>query len=133
MIILKTETFEKETKELIFINFINFFIRQNGASGFPGKNPLPKLGKVPEGTPDKAVKIKTVENQALIFRLSGDTNPIHVDPSAAKMAKLKQPILHGLCTLSTSMKAIAMDVLKGNQDVIKNYHVRFLGMVFPGD
>lgn len=50
-----------------------------------------------------------------MFRLSGDTNPIHVDPSAAKMAKLKQPILHGLCTLSTTIKAILMDILNGNQ------------------
>ena len=69
----------------------------------------------------------------MTFRLSGDTNPIHVDPSAAKTAKLKQPILHGLCTLSTTIKAISMEILGGKHETIKNYHVRFLGMVIPGD
>ena len=60
------------------------------------------------------MKISTVPNQALTFRLSGDTNPIHIDPSAAKMAKLEKPILHGLCTLSTSIKALVMEILGGN-------------------
>lgn len=118
---------------MIFVNFLNFFIRQKGSSGYPGQNPLPKLIKIPTTAPSAVIKIKTVPNQALIFRLSGDTNPIHVDPSAAQMGKLPQPILHGLCTLSTSLKAIVTDFLKGDQEIIKNYHVRFLGMVFPGE
>ena len=113
MLVLKAETFEKETKELAFVNYITFFIRQKGSTGFKGKNPIYRLPKAPETAPNRIVKIKTVPNQALTFRLSGDTNPIHVDPSAAKTAKLKQPILHGLCTLSTTVKAISTDILKG--------------------
>lgn len=49
------------------------------------------------------------------------------------MAKLKKPILHGLCTLSVTVRAIVMQVLNGDEKKMKNYQVKFLGMVFPGD
>ncbi|RYR41311.1 hypothetical protein Ahy_A08g037716 isoform A [Arachis hypogaea] len=70
---------------------------------------------------------------ALVYRLSGDYNPLHSDPMIAKVAGFSQPILHGLCTLGFAVRAIIKCICKGDQDKIKSISGRFLLHVYPGE
>ncbi|XWS25977.1 hypothetical protein CRYUN_Cryun27aG0113900 [Craigia yunnanensis] len=71
--------------------------------------------------------------QALLYRLSGDYNPLHSDPMVAKVAGFSQPILHGLCTLGFAVRAIIKCICRGDPDMIKNISGRFLLHVYPGE
>ncbi len=91
---------EAETKdeqgEVLFVNRSGVFLR--GAGGFGGERGPGAGNKAPDRAPDKSVEMQTLPIQAMIYRLSGDRNPLHVDPAFAKMAGYDTPILHGLCT-----------------------------------
>jgi acyl dehydratase len=69
----------------------------------------------------------------LLYRLSGDKNPLHADPSFAQMGGFDQPILHGLCTFGIVCKAVVDKVLGGDVTNVARYQVRFSGVVFPGE
>lgn len=90
-----------ESGSLIVINQSQTFVV--GAGNFNGKK-TPGPGVIqaipaPSRNPDSTIRYKTSEDQAAIYRLSGDLNPLHIDPNVALMAGFKVPILHGLCTL----------------------------------
>jgi acyl dehydratase len=70
---------------------------------------------------------------ALIYRLSGDTNPIHADPKAATKAGFEAPILHGLCTLGVATRALLSSFANGAPERLKSLSVRFSRPVFPGE
>ncbi|KAK8931867.1 Multifunctional beta-oxidation protein [Metarhizium anisopliae] len=124
-------TVNKETGEDVFYSEMTAFVR--GSGGFDG----PKKGQdrgaataphaIPKRAPDAVVESKTDENQAAIYRLSGDYNPLHIDPSFAKMGGFKRPILHGLCFFGVAGKAIYETF-----GPFKNIKVRFAGTVDPG-
>ena len=80
------------------------------------------------GDPDFEAEISTFEDQAALYRLSGDYNPLHIDPQLAKSVKFPKPILHGLCTLGVSAKELFEKY--GPFDELK---ARFTNVVFPGD
>lgn len=106
-----------------------------GAGGFGG-DPGPKAEKIepPAGvTPDFSVSDKVADNQAAIYRLSGDLNPLHLDPEAAKRGGFDQPILHGLCTYGFATRAIVSGPLEGDVDLLKEFRARFSDPVYPGD
>jgi len=71
--------------------------------------------------------------QALIYRLSGDKNPLHADPDFAKMAGFDTPIIHGLCSFGVVCKAIVDGVLGGDVTKVARYQARFGGVGFPGE
>ncbi|KAG0474285.1 hypothetical protein HPP92_013971 [Vanilla planifolia] len=71
--------------------------------------------------------------EALLYRLSGDYNPLHSDSTVAAMAGFNRPILHGLCTLGFAIRAIIRSVCNGNPTVVRSIFARFLLHVFPGD
>ena len=71
--------------------------------------------------------------QALIYRLSGDTNPLHADPDFAKMAGFDRPIIHGLCSYGITCKAVVDDALAGDVTKVARYQVRFAGVGYPGE
>ena len=75
----------------------------------------------------------TLPSQALVYRLSGDYNPLHSDPQVAKVAGFSKPILHGLCTLGFAVRAIIKSICKGDPDMIKSITGRFLLHVYPGE
>jgi acyl dehydratase len=77
--------------------------------------------------------METLPQQALIYRLSGDRNPLHADPSFAKMAGYDRPILHGLSTFGHVARAVIQKYCGGDSDRFKALEVRFSGVVFPGD
>ena len=82
---------------------------------------------------DRAVALKLLPQQALIYRLSGDKNPLHADPEFAAMAGFDKPIIHGLCSYGIACKAIVDHVLDGDTSRVTGYAARFAGVAFPGE
>ncbi|KAM0750964.1 NAD(P)-binding protein [Meredithblackwellia eburnea MCA 4105] len=127
-----TTTKNKASGEVIFENHSTVFIRKAG--GFGGKKTGIDRGagtaanKPPSRKPDKVVEEKTVPTQAALYRLSGDYNPLHVDPNFAAVGGFDKPILHGLCFFGISGKHIYE-----SYGPIKDIKVRFVGSVYPGE
>ncbi len=120
-----------EAGELLFTTRASLFIRGEGGFGGPSG---PKVGNIPpERDPDGVVESATLPQQALLYRLSGDKNPLHADPDFAKMAGFDQPIIHGLCSYGVACKAIVDDVLGGDPTRVARYQARFAGIAFPGE
>ncbi|KAK3897881.1 peroxisomal hydratase-dehydrogenase [Staphylotrichum tortipilum] len=124
-------TVNAETGEELFYNESTIFLR--GCGGFGGQKKAADRGastaanKPPARKPDVVVEEATTEEQAAVYRLSGDYNPLHVDPSFAKMGGFKVPILHGLCFFGIAGKAVYEKF-----GAFKNVKVRFAGTVNPG-
>ncbi|MCK9544230.1 MAG: 3-alpha,7-alpha,12-alpha-trihydroxy-5-beta-cholest-24-enoyl-CoA hydratase [Novosphingobium sp.] len=108
------------------------FLRGDGGfGGSPDGQPAPH--PVPDRTPDIVETLTTPANLALIYRLSGDLNPLHVDPAVAKAAGFERPILHGLATYGVAGRAL-LKVLAGNDPArIRRIDARFSSPVFPGE
>ncbi len=106
-----------------------------GAGGFGG-DPGPKAEAfvAPEGTqPDFTASYYTPENQAALYRLNGDFNPLHLDPKFARLGGFPRPILHGLCTYGYAARAIVLNACDGDAARFKEFKARFSGVVYPGD
>jgi acyl dehydratase len=115
----------------LFLNRFGLFLR--GEGGFGG-DPGPKGGEpAPQGPPDLVVESPTMPQQALLYRLLGDKNPLHVDPGFAAMGGFERPILHGLCSYGIGCKVVVDAMLGGNPGAVAGYRVRFAGVVTPGD
>jgi acyl dehydratase len=131
LVILEANAKEKESGRPLFTNRFSLFIR--GEGGFGGDSG-PKAGnRAPDRAPDGVVERKTLPQQALIYRLSGDKNPLHADPEFAKMAGFDRPIIHGLCSYGIACKAIVDEVLDGDVAAVARYQARFAGVAFPGE
>lgn len=106
-----------------------------GAGGFGGeRGPKTESLAPPEDkTPDFSITYKTTENQAAIYRLNGDLNPLHIDPEAARFGGQEKPILHGLCTYGFATRAILYSLCDGDVSRFKEFKVRFTNVVYPGD
>ena len=105
-----------------------------GNGGFASKAAeIPKPHMVPARAPDHVVEQKTLPQMALIYRLSGDMNPLHADPEVAARAGFAQPILHGLGTFGIAGFALLQAVLDYDQTRLRAMDVRFTAPVFPGE
>jgi len=125
-------TLDKRTGEVIFENQTTLVCR--GSGNFGGK----RIGKdrgaasaantPPKRQPDAILEEKTLPSQAALYRLSGDTNPLHIDPDYAAVGGFERPILHGLCFMGISGKHVVKTF-----GPIKDIKVRFAGIVYPGE
>jgi acyl dehydratase len=105
-----------------------------GDGGFGGKSgPQPIPHKVPDTQPTQHVDIKVAPNAALIYRLSGDRNPLHADPAAAAKGGFAKPILHGLCSYGVAGRAIIKACCGGDPARLRGLQVRFSSPVYPGE
>lgn len=120
-------------KELICYNQFSIFVV--GSGGFGGKRTSEKLKAavaVPRRPPDAVLRDTTSLNQAALYRLSGDWNPLHIDPSFASIAGFEKPILHGLCTFGFSARHVLKQFADNDVSRFKAIKVRFAKPVYPG-
>src|SRR5580698_2628805 len=103
---------------------MSMFYRGDGGFGGPTEG-QPEPHATPTRTPDLSVDIATRPDQALIYRLNGDRNPLHSDPEFAARAGFPRPILHGLCTYGITCRAVLQAVLGYDADQILSHQVRF--------
>jgi multifunctional beta-oxidation protein len=126
-----TVTKDAKTGEDIFYNESTVFIRGSGGFGGPKKGTnrgaSTAVHTAPKRAPDAVVEEKTTEDQAALYRLNGDRNPLHIDPEFSKVGGFKDPILHGLAFFGFSGKHIVQ-----TYGQFKNIKVRFAGVVIPG-
>jgi acyl dehydratase len=133
VVVLRGRGTDPETSELVAETVTTLVIRKEGGfGGQPGQRV--EAPQIPDREPDARVALPTREDQALIYRLSGDRNPLHSDPwFATQMAGFPKPILHGLCTYGLAGRVL-VDVLGGGDTwKIGAVGARFTAVVFPGD
>ena len=130
LVVLQVDSSD-ESGQPLFTNRFSLFLR--GEGGFGGESG-PKAGNpAPDRAPDGVIESTTLPQQALIYRLSGDKNPLHADPEFAKMGGFDTPIIHGLCSYGIVCKAVVDNVLGGDVTKVARYQVRFAGVGFPGE
>ena len=89
--------------------------------------------EVPSSSPTHTMKVNIAENQAHIYRLSGDYNPLHIDPESARFGGFETPILHGLCTFGHCSQTLLGELCDGDSSRFRKIKVRFSRPVYPGD
>ena len=133
IVVLRGRGTDPDSGTLIAETFTTLVIRQAGGfGGAPGERPT--APEFPNREPDARVALPTREDQALIYRLSGDRNPLHSDPWFAKeMAGFPTPILHGLCTYGVAGRALVAELGNDVAANITSIASRFTSPVFPGE
>ncbi|XP_072537991.1 peroxisomal multifunctional enzyme type 2 [Salminus brasiliensis] len=131
VILLDVHTYSKQ--ELVCYSQFSVFIV--GSGGFGGKRASDKAVPTvaaPNRAPDVVVVDETGRDQAALYRLSGDWNPLHIDPSFAAMGGFKSPILHGLCSFGFAARHVLKQYADNDVSRFKSIKVRFVKPVFPG-
>jgi acyl dehydratase len=109
-----------------------YFLRGDGGCGSWGRA-LPVPSALPDRAPDKVIEAPTLLRQALIYRLSGDYNPVHADPAIAAKAGFDRPILHGLCSYGIAGLSLVLELCDGDPDRLTELFARFSKPVYPGE
>lgn len=130
LVMLDVETVDQHG-DLLFTNTASIFLR--GEGGFGGESGPAPGDQPPDRDPDHVVESATLPQQALLYRLSGDKNPLHADPAFAAMGGFDRPILHGLCSYGIVCKAAVDSVFDGDVARVAGYKARFSGPVLPGE
>jgi acyl dehydratase len=117
--------------ERLFTNRASIFVR--GEGGFGGESGPEPGNRPPDRDPDHVVERATLPQQALLYRLSGDKNPLHADPGFAAFGGFDRPILHGLCSYGIVCKAVVDAALDGDVAAVASFDARFTGVVYPGE
>ena len=110
----------------------NTLARGDGGFGGPSE-PRPRPADIPDRAPDYVCDIATLPQQALIYRLSGDMNPLHADPGVATSVGFSQPILHGRCTMGVAQRAILKTCCDYDAARVKSMQLRFSAPFLPGE
>ncbi|MFJ6723908.1 MaoC/PaaZ C-terminal domain-containing protein [Streptomyces sp. NPDC091281] len=129
VLVVRTEA--ADTDGPLWTNDAQIYVR--GEGGFGGERGPTARPEPPRGDPDVVVDRRLREDQALLYRLSGDWNPLHADPEFARQAGFDRPILHGLCTYGVTLKAAVDTLLDGDVSRVREYATRFAGVVYPGE
>jgi acyl dehydratase len=104
-----------------------------GEGGFGGERGPSTKAELPDRTPDYAVTTSTLPQQALLYRMCGDRNPLHSDPEFARAAGFPNPILHGLCTYGLVCKTAVDTALGSDAARVTGFRARFAGVLYPGE
>lgn len=132
VVVTETEAIDRADGSLMFTEVSSVFIRGEGGWG-GDRGPSGPRNEPPAREPDHEVVYRTLPEQALIYRLSGDRNPLHSDPHFASMAGFPAPILHGLCTYGFSGRALLHSLCGGDASRFRHIEGRFSAPVFPGE
>jgi len=132
LVTIHITTKDKATGKELCFNEISLFIR--GIGGFGGdRGPSEPAIEIPKRAPDAVVEEKTHPEQALLYRLSGDYNPLHADPEMAAMGNFDRPILHGLCSYGVAGRAVLHNFCGSDPTRFKAIKAKFVKHVFPGE
>jgi acyl dehydratase len=131
--VIGAEGIVEDDKGPLMTTKATLFVR--GAGGFGGdRGPSTAgLNQPPNREPDHVVQDVTRPEQAAIYRLSGDRNPLHIDPDFAKMAGFEKPFIHGLCTYGFAGRAILQALCGGDPARFRSFEGRFADQVYAGD
>lgn len=132
MLRMEKKLSDRDTGELFATVTQTLFMRGDGGQGGFGEVPTPAPA-VPDRAPELVSEIATLPQSALIYRLSGDLNPLHASPSIARKAGFDRPILQGLCTMGIAARAVLECVCDQQPDRLKSMSVRFSRPVYPGE
>lgn len=130
VVVVETET-RDESGDILCTNRFASFIR--GEGGFGGESGPPPANVAPDRAPDLVVESPTLPQQAILYRLSGDRNPLHIDPNMARLGGFERPILHGLCSYGIVCKSVVDNALGGDVTQVASYDARFAGVLYPGE
>jgi len=131
VVVTEAET-KLKTGELLWTTRSSVFIR--GEGGWDGeRGPSGPQNEPPAKAPDHEVTLQTSPDQAFVYRLSGDRNPLHTDPSFAAIGGFDRPILHGLCSYGFTGRALLGALCNNNVTKFKHIEGRFSSPVMPGD
>ncbi|MBH1965168.1 MAG: MaoC family dehydratase N-terminal domain-containing protein [Comamonadaceae bacterium] len=132
LVYVDTEVKDADTGDALYALRQGIFARGDGGmGGDPGSAPVPHA--VPTRAPDLVTAFDTRADQALLYRLNGDMNPLHADPELAVRVGFKAPILHGLCTYGIACREILSKVCHYDPAAIDQFNVRFTSPVYPGE
>ncbi len=132
LVVSETDATDLASGQPLYTTTSSAFIR--GEGGFGGdRGPSGPRNVPPDRDPDHVVDYRTLPEQALIYRLSGDRNPLHSDPSFAAMGGFDRPILHGLCSYGFTGRALLHSLCGGESARFRSIEGRFSSPVFPGD
>jgi acyl dehydratase len=132
LIYSKRNLFDKATGDMVCSLTSTSFCRGEGGFGGP-TGPTRPPHELPERAPDLTCDLRTLPQAALIYRLSGDYNPLHAEPAVAAVAGFRQPILHGLCTYGVVGHALLAALCDYDPSRLRRMDVRFSSPVYPGE
>jgi len=130
VIVQESETVD-EAGAPLFTTRSSIFVK--GEGGFGGERGPSSRVELPERTPDAETEFATTPQQALLYRLCGDRNPLHSDPEFAALAGFPAPILHGLCSYGIVLRLVVDGMLDADVTRVAGFAARFAGVVFPGE
>jgi acyl dehydratase len=137
LVVTEAEGVDAASGATVLTTRSSVFIRGEGgfagdAGGAAGSSTGSAAPPVPDRAPDRSVTYPTLPNQALLYRLSGDRNPLHSDPAFAALAGFERPILHGLCTYGFTGRALLHLLCDGDPGRFRSMEGRFTRPVLPG-
>ena len=132
LILLEAEGRLASDDTVLFTMGCSIVARGDGGFGGPKGKGIPPH-RPPRREPDLSCDITTRQDQALLYRLTGDRNPLHADPSVARAVGFERPILHGLCTFGIACKAVLQTICDYDYTLIREFDARFSAPVLPGD
>jgi len=132
VVVSETVATDNTDGQPMFTNVSSAFIRGEGGWG-GDRGPSGPVNVAPDRAPDHQVTYQTSPDQALIYRLSGDRNPLHSDPSFAAMGGFDRPILHGLCSYGFTGRALLHTLCGGESARFEHIEARFASPVLPGE
>jgi acyl dehydratase len=132
LVYIETRARTASDNQPLFAAGATVMARNDGGIGSGGLC-SPAVHLIPGRAPDRTIVIGTRPNQALLYRLNGDRNPLHSSPAAAALAGFRQPILHGLCTYGIACRAVIANVCEYDHTRIGRFDARFSSPVFPGE
>jgi acyl dehydratase len=132
LVLTERDIVDAETGALLCRSASTSFLRGDGGFGGPART-FPPPPAIPDRAPDRVVAHRTLPQAALIYRLSGDYNPLHADPAAARAGGFERPILHGLCTFGIAGWAIVAGAADSDPSRVRRIAARFTSPVYPGE
>jgi acyl dehydratase len=132
VMVLRRDLVDSESGALVACVRSTLMLRNNG--GYGGSNEgAPRAMPMPDTEPHGWADMPTRPEQALLYRLSGDRNPLHSDPATAALAGFPKPILMGLCSFALAGRALVVELAEGDAQRLIGLRARFTGVVFPGE